>query len=313
MIMTDEDDRDHVRRTMTDNPIPPRRPTPRPTYDEPTRLPAGDNTRHIWGDAQSGFVIDRVHLSSERLHVLEFALPPGGRFGHSPENPTIFAADELLYVLDGTLLLSDPSTGETQRIEAGDAAFFSRDTWHHGRAGGDIGVRVLEFFSPTPATGASSAYAKQQPYLETTATIDARVLGNWPAQAAEVLAEHRITPVRRHDVAWATHGELELEFLASTEHLTVLRSHLGPGAASPPEEHPGEEFVLVLSGQLVVNTPTATAANCLYLDTGDAAVIPAGVPHSYLASGDQESVWLTGIGPGWATLDDIGPGAAPTR
>ena len=291
---------------MAGSPTPGRRPTPRPTYDEPTRLAAGDNTRHIWGDAQSGFVIDRVHLSSELLHVLEFALPPGGRFGHSPENPTIFAADELLYVLDGELLLSDPSTGETQRIEAGDAAFFERDTWHHGRAGGDRGVRVLEFFSPTPATGASSAYARQQPYLQTTRTVDPRILGSWPVHARKVRAEHRITPVRRHDVAWATLGELELEFLASTDNLTVLRSHLGPGAASRSEQHPGEEFLLVLAGQLIVNTPTAPAANCLYLDTGDAAVIPAGVPHSYLASGDEPSVWLTGIGPGWTSVDDIG-------
>ncbi len=291
--------------------LPKRRPTPRPTFDEPTRLPATDNTRHIWGDAQSGFVIDRVYLSSEMLHVLDFAMPPGGRFGHSPENPTIFAADELLYVLDGELILSDPSTGETQRIEAGDAAFFTRDTWHHGRAGSQSGVRVLEFFSPTPATGASSAYAKSQPYLEATKTVDQRIFGSWPTKAAEVQAEQRITPVRRNDVAWATLGELELEFLASTEHLTVMRSHLAPGSASHPEQHPGEEFVFVLSGQLIVNTPTAEAANCLYLDAGDGAVIPPGFPHSYLASGNEQASWLTGIGPGLTGVNQIVPEAAP--
>lgn len=273
-------------------------------------LPAGDNTRHIWGDATSGFVIDRVYLSSEMLHVLDFAMPPGGRFGHSPENPTIFAADELLYVLDGELILSDPSTGETQRIQEGDAAFFTRDTWHHGRAGSDKGVRVLEFFSPTPATGASSAYAKSQPYLESTKTIDERVFGNWPTNAPRVRAEQRITPIRQHDVAWATLGELELEFLTSTEHLTVLRSHLAPGAASLEEQHPGEEFVFVLSGQLIVNTPTAEAANCLYLDAGDGAVIPPGMPHSYLASGNEQTTWLTGIGPGLTGANEIGPEAA---
>ena len=78
-------------------------------------------------------------------------MPPGGRFGHSGDNPTIFAADELLYVLDGVLMLSDPATGETQRAAAGEAVFFRRNTWHHGRAASDQGVRVLEFFSPTPA------------------------------------------------------------------------------------------------------------------------------------------------------------------
>jgi quercetin dioxygenase-like cupin family protein len=294
---------------MTD---PPRRATPRPTYDEPTRLAASDNIRHIWGDAQSGFVIDRVHLSSERLHVLEFALPPGGRFGHSPENPTIFAADELLYVLDGDLLLSDPSTGETQRISTGDAAFFRRDTWHHGRAGGSEGVRVLEFFSPTPATGASSAYAKSQPFLEHTETVDERILGAWPVASEKLTAEHRITPVRETDVAWALVGETELEFFASTEHLTVMRSRLRAGAASQLEQHPGEEFVFLLAGELTLLTPTAAAANCLFLKSGDSAVIPPDTPHAYLASGDEEAIWLTGIGPGWAATSDIGSDALTT-
>lgn len=284
----------------------PRRATPRPTYEVPTRLGHDDPVRHIWGDAESGFVIDRVHLSSDKLHVLEFALPPGGRFSHSTENPTIFAADELLYVLDGTLLLSDPSTGELQRIRSGEAAFFRRDTWHHGRAGGTDGVRVLEFFSPTPSTGASSAYAKQQPFLEYSKFVDSRVFGNWPHDSADVQAEHRIVPVRENDVAWGLLGEVEIEIFTSTENLTALRSHLRPGAASLAEQHPGEEFVLVLSGQLTILTPTAEAANCLFLGPGDSAIIPPDTPHSYLSSGDDSAVWLTGVGPGFASPSDLG-------
>ncbi len=284
---------------------PSRRPTPRPEFSRPTVIPASDRARHVWGDAESGFVLDRVYLSSQTLHVLEFSMPPGGRFGHSPDNPTIFAADELLYVLDGTLLLSDPSTGETQRAEAGEAVFFRRDTWHHGRAAGDTGVRVLEFFSPTPATGASSAYARTQPYLERTATVDDRLLGSWPMAAGAL--EQRLMPVREHDLAWGTRGPLELAFLAATEHLTVMRCHLRAGAASGDEQHPGEEFVLLLSGRLVINTPAAEDANCLYLDAGDAAVLPPETPHSYLSAGGPQAIWLCGIGPGWTSSDDIGP------
>ena len=228
-------------------------------------------------------------------------MPPGGRFGHSRDNPTIFAADELLYVLDGALLLSDPTTGETQRAAEGEAVFFRRDTWHHGRAAGDTGVRVLEFFSPTPATGASSAYARTQPYLEHSATIDSRLLGAWPMAAGQF--EHRLTPVREHDLAWATRGELELAFFAATEHLTVLRCHLRAGAASAGEQYPGEEFVLLLSGRLVIMTPSAPDANCLYLQAGDAAVLPPETPHSYLSAGDSQAIWLRGIGPGWTAAD----------
>ncbi|MCY4665774.1 MAG: ROK family protein [Acidimicrobiaceae bacterium] len=220
-------------------------------FEHPTVVPASDRTRHIWGDAASGTVLDRVHLSSQMLHVLEFAMPPGGRFGHSRDNPTIFAADELLYVLEGVLLLSDPSTGETQRASAGEAVFFRRDTWHHGRAAGDEGVRVLEFFSPTPATGASSAYGRTQPYLEHTESVDRRLLGSWPMAAGRL--DHRLKPVREHDLAWATLGPLEVGFFAATEHMTVLRCHLRAGAESPAEQHPGGTGIsssLVIGGRL---------------------------------------------------------------
>lgn len=285
----------------------PRRATPRPTFEVPTRIPADDHTRHIWGDAESGYVIDQVYVSSEHLHVLDFSLPPGGRFGHSPDNPTIFAADELLFVMAGELMLSDPSTGETQRVAAGDAVFFERDTWHHGRAGGTDGVRVLEFFSPTPTTGASSAYAKQQPYLERTETVDARIFDRWPTNRAELCAAQRLTPIREADLAWAQRDELEMAFYAATEHVTVVRSSLRPGATAPAEQHPGEEFVIVLSGELMIMTPDAEAANCLLLSPGDAAVLPPSTPHSYLACGDETARWLTGVGPGWRGAHDIWP------
>ncbi len=282
-----------------------RRPTPRPVFDRPAAIPAADRTRHIWGDEASGAVLDRVYLSSQMLHVLEFSMPPGGSFGHSRQNPTIFAADELLYVLDGVLMLSDPSSGETQRAGTGEAVFFRRDTWHHGRAAGDRGVRVLEFFAPTPATGASSAYGRAQPYLEHVQTVDGRLLGSWPMMRDQL--ERRLWPVRESDLAWGSRGALEVALFAATEHLTVLRCHLRAGAASENEQHPGEEFVLLLAGSLVITTPTSPDANCLYLESGDAAVLPPGTPHSYLSAGNTEAVWLCGIGPGWTSTSDIGP------
>ena len=108
-------------------------------------------------------------------------------------------------------------------------------------------------------------------------------------------------------MAWGTRGHLELAFFAATEHLTLLRCHLRAGAASGNEQHPGAEFVLLLSGRLVIMTPAAEDGNCLHLEAGDAAVLPPGTPRSYLSAGDSEAVWLCGIGPGWTSLADIGP------
>ena len=142
------------------------KPSPRPSFDAPTVIRAADEVRHTWGDEEAGFVEDWIYVSSQRIHVIVFGLPPGGAFRHSESFRTVFAADELLHVLQGTLVLANPETGEIVRAEPGESVFFRRDTWHHGFSYGDEPLRVLELFAPPPATGTSGAYAQTRPYLE---------------------------------------------------------------------------------------------------------------------------------------------------
>ncbi len=139
------------------------RASPRPTFDEPTRISRGTATRHIWGDPQSGEVADWIYVSSRYIHALVFELEPHGAFRHSRDHRTIFAADELLYVLEGVMAIANPETGEVCRVPAGESVFFRRDTWHHAFAHGEGPLRVLELFSPPPSTGSSGAYAERGP------------------------------------------------------------------------------------------------------------------------------------------------------
>ena len=165
------------------------KPSPRPSFDAPTVLRADEVVRHTWGDAEAGFVEDWIYVSSERIHTIVFGMPPGGKFTHSESFRTIFAADELLHVLQGTLVLANPETGEIVRAEPGESVFFRRDTWHHGFSYGDEPLRVLEFFAPPPATGTSGAYAQTQPYLEvSTYADDTRPRQPSPARATSAEA-----------------------------------------------------------------------------------------------------------------------------
>jgi mannose-6-phosphate isomerase-like protein (cupin superfamily) len=107
------------------------RPSPRPTFDGPAAIPYASVTRHIWGDPEAGEVADWIYASTERVHALVFGLAPGAWFRHSPEFRTIFGADELLYVLRGTMVIANPETGEVLRVPRGGSAFFRADTWHH--------------------------------------------------------------------------------------------------------------------------------------------------------------------------------------
>ena len=89
-----------------------RRNTPRPHFVEPQLIRRVDVAHHVWGDDEGGFVTDQ-------LHVLEFELPPGGRFGHTASNPTLFAADVAYLCVGGTLCLADPESGEIVLVPEG--------------------------------------------------------------------------------------------------------------------------------------------------------------------------------------------------
>jgi mannose-6-phosphate isomerase-like protein (cupin superfamily) len=153
--------------SLVERPAPPAS-SPRPTFPGPALIRRGDVTRHVWGDPDSGEVFDWIYASTDLIHMLVFGLAPGGAFRHSEAYRTVFAADEVLHVLEGTLVIADPQTGEVERVATGESVFFRRDTWHHAFALGPSPLRVLELFAPPPAAGASSAYAREQPYLETS-------------------------------------------------------------------------------------------------------------------------------------------------
>ena len=148
-------------------------PSPRPTFSEPTHIPYAAVTRHLWGDPEAGEVADWIYVSSDKIHQLLFGLAPGGAFRHSDSFRTIFAADEVLYVLSGVMVLANPQTGEVHRIQTGEAAFFRRDTWHHAFNYSSEPLRVLEYFAPPPSQGTSGAYAQTKPNL-TDVKIHAR-------------------------------------------------------------------------------------------------------------------------------------------
>ena len=122
---------------------------------------------------------DWIYVSSDKIHQLVFGLSPGQSFRHSEEFRTIFAADEVLYVLSGTMILANPETGEVHRVQPGEAAFFRRDTWHHAFNYSAEPLRVLEYFAPPPSQGTSGAYARTKPNLTEVKYTQDHLLEQW--------------------------------------------------------------------------------------------------------------------------------------
>jgi quercetin dioxygenase-like cupin family protein len=271
------------------------RPSPRPSFDAPTVLRADEVVRHTWGDPDAGFVEDWIYVSSQLIHTIVFGMEPGGKFTHSESFRTIFGADELLHVLQGTLVLANPETGEIVRAEPGESVFFRRDTWHHGFSYGDEPLRVLEFFSPPPATGTSGPYARTKPYLEVSTYADDGVLGR-------LLGERLVGGPRSFHLLRASDAVLRLStgvlvgLLVSTEHLTVGTVTVNAGQESIVEVHDGEELLYVTRGALRVSAGGVEAT----LTRGDGFLIPAGTPHTYAACDDLVAEAIFGVAPCYA-------------
>ncbi|CAN5707590.1 hypothetical protein BH18ACT17_BH18ACT17_07900 [soil metagenome] len=278
-------------------------PSPRPTFDEATAIPYASARLHLWGDDEAGRVPDWIYVSSDKIHHLVFALPPGHRFTHSDQFRTVFAADELLYVLSGTMVIADPEHGEVRRVERGGAVFFRRDTWHHAMSFGTEQLRVLEFFAPPPASGASSAYARTKELLGEASYRDDRYVGRWPMAAAERAADARLHVFGDRDVLERVEGRDALvRTYVSTEHLTVEQVVLRPGGRTDIRRHGGDAAMHVLSGSVnVLLTHEANAAGQRWfeLHPDDGFYVPEGAVYELRNVTDEPAEAMVAVAPAY--------------
>jgi quercetin dioxygenase-like cupin family protein len=277
--------------------------SPRPTFDGPAHIPVESVTRHLWGDTISGEVADWIYVSSNKVHQIIFGLPPGGAFRHSEDYRTIFAADEVLYVLSGVMVLCNPATGEVHRVNPGEAAFFRRDTWHHAFNYSAEPLRVLEMFAPPPAQGTSSAYARSQPNLTHSRYSLEQWMGRWPLAQPEAEREFSLRVLRAADVLWRLEGaqqQMLVGILAATEHLTVGQVQLLAGRQSDVHCHAGDESLYLLEGTLNVRVPDNGGQRWFELKPGDGFYVPEGVPHQYYNITDRPANFLFAVAPGYS-------------
>ena len=278
--------------------------SPRPSFGEATHVTYASVTRHLWGDQTSGEVPDWIYVSSDRIHHLVFGLAPGARFQHSEDYRTVFAADELLYVLEGSVAFANPETGEVYPTEAGDAVFFRRDTWHHAFNVGRGAARVLEFFAPPPATGASSQYARTKDYLVDSRYADVRWVGRLPVPDDERRRVATIRVLRDDDVVWSLDDRALIGTYVSTEHLVAGRVVLPVGAATAARRHDGDATVHVIEGtvNVLLERPTASGQRWFEVAQDDGFYLPAGTPYELRNVTGVPAAAMIGVAPASGVL-----------
>ncbi len=279
-------------------------PTYRPTVVRrtPGAIPAEQAQPKLWGDDVSGYASDLIFVSDDEIQELIIELPAGGRFQHSPQNRTIMAADQLYFVLSGSVALADPSTGEVQLVNPGQAVHIPPGTWHHGfnRGGGD--VRILEFFAPPPATGSSQPYGRSQPYLSEVSYADDSHLGSWPPPAASAPAG-TMRVIRDADYFWRMEGlphPFLVGILVSTPQLTVAVGQLNPGQRTGPVVRGGAEAGYVLEGKLNLLIQDDDGTRTWHqVKAGDGFYVPPRTRHSFHNLPGHPVQFLFGVAPSY--------------
>jgi quercetin dioxygenase-like cupin family protein len=262
-------------------------PSPRPSFGGATVIARSQAARHVWGDAESGEILDRIYVSNDRIHQLLFEIPAGGQFTHSAEYRTVFGADEVLYAIEGDLVVANPETGQLVRISAGEAVFFGPDTWHHAFNWGTGPARVLEFFAPPPATGTSGAYARQRPLLARS-TYAGGEPGTGPG---------RLTVIRPQAHAWRLDGDraqVLTGIIASTPRLTVARCEVRGTGWSGWLCHPGDTGGYVAAGSLLLQLGGRAWHE---LGPGDGFYLPGGERYQVANAAPGITSYLTGSAP----------------
>ncbi|MFM7718695.1 MAG: cupin domain-containing protein [Actinomycetota bacterium] len=286
---------------MTEVPFPEKLVSP-----PPGRIRREDVVWKLWGDEASGRVSDEIWVANESIQQMLFTMAPGARFGHSEGHRTNLGADELYFVLSGTLVLANPETGEVHRVRTGEAVAFGRDTWHHGFSLGPEPLRVMEYFAPTPAMGASQAHAKGTPNLTAIRYGQEQFLGRWPAAADEAREKFSMRVLRDADVLWRLEGEPEPTLVGiylSTDQLTAGVQELRPAQIGATHRHGGDEAGYVVSGTLHVHFTEYGGpgpGNGWYeIPTGEGFLVPKGTPHRYYNLGAEPARFLFGVAPSY--------------
>jgi mannose-6-phosphate isomerase-like protein (cupin superfamily) len=275
----------------------------------PGAVPASKAVLKLWGDDEAGRVSDRIFVSNERIQLMVFSMPPGGRFGHSEAARTAMGADELYVVLRGTLVLANPETGEVHRVDEGEAIAFGKDTWHHGFNRGTGTLEVLEFFAPPPATGSSQAYARTRPFLASSRYVRDEWLERWGPGADGSRAADTQHPVER--VLWRLEGADDPVLVGvylSTPELTAGSVEVMPGQRSDAIARGGDEAGYVVEGTLSLFLPDGPhpdgPGNAWFeVGPGDAWFVPAGVPRRYFNMTGEPVRAFFGVAPRYLPSD----------
>jgi len=279
---------------------------------QPRKIELGQATTVVWGDDSAGRASDWFYeYPDDLIHANLFATAPGERWVDSEAAgfKPLYARHEVYFVVEGSLVLSNPATGEVHPVSAGDAVFLPAHTWHHGFNFGSTAAVILSLWNPmlgeaapAPAAGAESVAARYG---------QDEFLGRWPAARAEAHAKSRMEVIREDDYLWRLEGERQevlVGIVASTAQLTAGKVYVPAARRGAVHSHPGDEFVYLEHGAIQIEFPSLVYERASQPGTqytrrielnavGECCYIPQGLEHRYANVTGAPARCIFGVAP----------------
>ena len=268
---------------------------------EPRLLRYQDVPLILWGDSTSGEVCDWFYTTSEKIHFIMFSLRPGARWQHSDRFKPIWEPDVAFHVLQGSLTLHNPATGEVCVAHRGETLHFRRSTWHYGYNFTTFETRVLEAAAPIPADLSNEALnrmAQSVPPLEEVRKARYELMENWPWNMQKAREAETIKVLRPSDFLQIIQGEKApvcVSLFVATDKLTMGQVTLLPGINTDVEAHGGDEVAVVTEGRINVRLPDT--GGWFELSERDGFFTPQGTRHQYYNMSDKTATIVFGVAP----------------
>jgi quercetin dioxygenase-like cupin family protein len=276
--------------------------------DEPMLVREFEATRVLWGDETSGQVSDLVYGRGKRISGFVYLLGPGHWFGSSDTWKPLYDQHRLYYVVQGTLAIHDPESGEVAVAGPGEGVTWHGERYHYGYNVGSDEVVVLDWFAPSerPPEAPEIEYSPSKRGVGEVVGGRYELLGSWPDSRAAELKRREETggmlTVGAANALQLVHGTkhpLLVSILTSGPDLTGGVFSLRGGTHSEPETHPGDEVVFAVSGKLNVHLPES--GDWFELNRLDCLYLPEGTAHEYWSYGDATAQAMFCVSPRYRT------------
>jgi gentisate 1,2-dioxygenase len=213
-----------------------------------------------------------MYLSTEEITVCTMDIGPGGMF----DPPDIHPGDETYYILEGSITILNPLTGQSAEVREGEAVLIPKGALHSGYNFQDKTVKVLAVIAPLAhdKSGVSidtnvpkkilfhdrknfSAAGSDFCFSNKAGTVDD--IGSWPEQGELLRKNSIIYPINEQKKLRVIHGNSRpvlVKFAVSNEFASVGELILPVGGQtasySEPLKHHGETFLFARDGDITV-------------------------------------------------------------